>query len=97
MLEAAETAGVKHMVGFNYRFTPAVILAKKLIEEGRLGEIYHFRCMVFTRLDYRSRPSPCMEASKRDCWLRCHGDLGAHLIDMAHYLDRRHIRSDWYE
>jgi predicted dehydrogenase len=28
-------AGVKHMVGFNYRFNPAVQLAKKLIQEGR--------------------------------------------------------------
>ena len=34
MLEAVEAAGVKHMIGFNYRFTPAVMLAKKLIEEG---------------------------------------------------------------
>ena len=38
MLEAAETAGVKHMVGFNYRFAPAVQLAKKLVESGRLGQ-----------------------------------------------------------
>ena len=54
MLAAVEAAGVKHMVGFNYRFTPAVMLAKKLIEEGRLGEIYHFRAMVLARLAYRS-------------------------------------------
>src|SRR5690606_11756728 len=40
MLAAAESAGVKHMIGFNYRFAPAVQLAKKLIEEGRLGRIY---------------------------------------------------------
>ena len=38
-----KTAGVKHMVGFNYRFAPAVQLAKKLVESGRLGQIYHFR------------------------------------------------------
>jgi predicted dehydrogenase len=37
MLEAVEKAGVLHMVGFNYRFAPAVRLAKKLVEEGRLG------------------------------------------------------------
>ncbi len=43
MLAAAEAAGVKHMVGFNYRFAPAVQLARKLIQEGRLGQIYHFR------------------------------------------------------
>lgn len=43
MLEVVETAGVKHMVGFNYRFAPAVMLAKKLLEEGKLGDVYHFR------------------------------------------------------
>jgi predicted dehydrogenase len=43
MLREAEAAGIKHMVGFNYRFAPAVQLAKKLIEEGRLGRIFHFR------------------------------------------------------
>src|SRR5690606_26939844 len=35
MLQAAEEAGVKHMISFNYRFVPAVQLAKKLIDEGR--------------------------------------------------------------
>ncbi|MBW7462478.1 Gfo/Idh/MocA family oxidoreductase, partial [Paenibacillus sepulcri] len=45
MLEAAEKVGIKHLVGFNYRFAPAVQLAKKLIAEGRIGKIYHFRGM----------------------------------------------------
>ena len=36
-------AGVQHMCAFNYRFVPAVRLARQLIEEGELGEIYHFR------------------------------------------------------
>ena len=35
--------GVKHMCAFNYRFVPAVRLARQLIEAGELGEIYHFR------------------------------------------------------
>ena len=43
MLAAAEAAGVKHMAGFNYRFAPAIRLAKKLVDEGRIGKIYHFR------------------------------------------------------
>ncbi|WP_040951297.1 Gfo/Idh/MocA family protein, partial [Gorillibacterium massiliense] len=43
MLQAAEESGITHMVGFNYRFSPAVRLAKKLIESGRLGKLYHFR------------------------------------------------------
>ena len=36
-------AGVKHMCAFNYRFVPAVRLARDLIRDGELGEIRHFR------------------------------------------------------
>ena len=35
--------GVKHMCAFNYRFVPAVRLAREIIESGELGEIQHFR------------------------------------------------------
>src|SRR5690554_2000920 len=43
MREAVNKAGVVHMICHNYRFSPAVQFAKKLIEEGRLGKIYHIR------------------------------------------------------
>ena len=41
--QRVEAAGVKHMCAFNYRFVPAVRLARELIEAGELGEIHHFR------------------------------------------------------
>ncbi|WP_412922804.1 Gfo/Idh/MocA family protein [Mesobacillus foraminis] len=86
MLEAAESAGVKHMVGFNYRFAPAVLLAKKLVDEGRLGEIYHFR--AFFLQDWLVDPNfpLAWRLQKEIAGSGSHGDLGAHLIDMAHYL-----------
>ncbi|MFL7838244.1 MAG: Gfo/Idh/MocA family protein, partial [Candidatus Promineifilaceae bacterium] len=43
MLDAVEKAGVKHMVAFNYRFVPAIRLARNIIDSGALGQIYHFR------------------------------------------------------
>ena len=43
MNEAAKSSGVIHMVAFNYRRTPAVALAKKYIEEDRIGKILNFR------------------------------------------------------
>ena len=43
MLTAVKKAGVRHQIGFNYRFAPAVMLAKKMIDEGRLGRISHVR------------------------------------------------------
>src|SRR5215208_2555810 len=41
--QRVEAAGVKHMCAFNYRFVPAVRLARQLIESGELGDIFHFR------------------------------------------------------
>jgi predicted dehydrogenase len=43
MVEAVEKAGVPNMVWYNYRRVPAVTLAKQLIDEGRLGKIFHYR------------------------------------------------------
>ncbi len=86
MLQAVESAGVKHMVGFNYRFAPAVMLAKKLVDEGRLGDIYHFRAWFLQ--DWIVDPEfPLVWRLQKDiAGSGSHGDLGAHLIDLAHYL-----------
>ncbi len=43
MVQAVEKAKVPNMVWYNYRRVPAVTLARQLIEEGRLGRIFHFR------------------------------------------------------
>ena len=43
MVAAVEKAGVPNMVWYNYRRVPAVTLAKQLIDEGRLGRIFHYR------------------------------------------------------
>ncbi|RKN80474.1 Gfo/Idh/MocA family protein [Paenibacillus ginsengarvi] len=86
MLAAAEAAGVKHMVGFNYRFAPAVQLAKKLIDDGRLGRIYHFRAAFLQ--DWILDPDfPLVWRLDRNvAGSGAHGDLGAHLIDMGRFL-----------
>lgn len=86
MLEAAEGAGVKHMVGFNYRFAPAVLLAKKLIDGGRLGDIHHFRTWFLQ--DWLVDPDfpLAWRLQKEIAGSGAHGDLGSHLIDMAHFL-----------
>src|SRR3954465_3049321 len=43
MVDAIEKAGVPNTVWYNYRRGPAVTLAKKLIDEGRLGKVFHYR------------------------------------------------------
>jgi len=86
MLQAAEQAGVKHMVGFNYRFAPAVQLAKKLVDEGRLGRIFHFRAWFLQDWIIDPEFPLVWRLQKEVAGSGSHGDLGAHLIDLAHFL-----------
>ncbi|MHC4462734.1 MAG: Gfo/Idh/MocA family protein [Planctomycetota bacterium] len=87
MVKAVEEAGVPTLVSFNYRRVPAVTLAKQLIDEGRLGKIFHYRAnflqdwtiskevpqggMATWRLDIKAAGSGVT------------GDLLAHCIDTA--------------
>ncbi|SHF62237.1 Predicted dehydrogenase [Caldanaerobius fijiensis DSM 17918] len=86
ILKAVEKSGVKHMIGFNYRRAPAVQLIKKLIDEGKLGRIFHFR--GFYLQDWIIDPEfPLVwRLQKEVAGSGSLGDLGAHLIDMARYL-----------
>lgn len=86
MLAEAEAAGVKHMVGFNYRFAPAVQLAKKLIEEGRIGQIYHFRGQFLQDWIMDPQFPLVWRLQKEIAGSGSLGDLGAHVIDMARFL-----------
>ena len=86
MLASARSAGVRHRIGFNYRFAPAVLLAKQLIDEGKLGTIFHFRGLYLQ--DWIIDPMfPMVWRLNRDiCGSGSLGDLGAHVIDLAHFL-----------
>ncbi len=86
MAETAEAAGVKHMVNFNYRFCPAVALAKQLIDEGRIGRIFHWRGSYLQ--DWIIDPSfPLVwRLDKNVAGSGSHGDLNAHTIDLALWL-----------
>ena len=86
ILAAVEKAGVKHQIGFNYRFAPAIALAKKMIDEGKLGTIYHFRGKYLQ--DYLINPEFPLtwRLQKHLAGSGSHGDLGAHVIDLARYL-----------
>ncbi len=86
ILAAVQKAGVKHQIGFNYRFTPAILLAKKLIDSGKIGQIYHFRAKYLQ--DWIIDPAfPLVWRLDKDvAGSGSHGDLGAHLIDLAHFL-----------
>jgi len=86
MLAAANKAGVKHQVGFNYRFCPAIALAKKLIKEGKLGTIYHFRGRFLQDWIVDPEFPLVWRLDKKVAGSGSLGDLGAHVIDVARYL-----------
>lgn len=79
MLEAAEAAGVTNATGFNYRYVPAVALAKEILTAGRLGELRHYRALYLQ--DYQTAGGQP----------RSSGGAGAvldysHLVDMLRFL-----------
>jgi predicted dehydrogenase len=86
MLEAVEKAGVRHMLGFNYRFVPALRQARQWIEAGLLGEIYHFRGVYLQ--EWITDPNVGMNwrLDGAQAGSGALGDLGAHTIDLARWL-----------
>lgn len=86
MLEAVQKAGVKHQIGFNYRFAPAIQLAKQIINDGKLGTIRHVRASYLQ--DFITDPEfPLVWRLQKDiCGSGSLGDLGAHFIDLARFL-----------
>jgi predicted dehydrogenase len=91
MVEAVERAGVPNMVWYNYRRVPAVTLAKRLIDEGRLGKVFHYRANFLQ--DWTI--SPELPQGGTGLWRLdvgaagsgVSGDLLAHCIDTALWLN----------
>ena len=86
MLEAARAAGTINMVCFNYRRAPAVQLARKLVEDGRLGEIRHWRAVYLQDFILDPQMPMMWRFDKEIAGSGALGDIGAHLIDLAHFL-----------
>jgi predicted dehydrogenase len=86
MLEAVTRAGVKHMVGFNYRFVPAVRYAYELVQSGALGTIRHFRARYLQDWLSDAASPHSWRLSRSSAGSGALGDLGAHMIDLARFL-----------
>ena len=91
MCEAVESAGVANIVWYNYRRVPAVTLAKKLIDEGRLGRIFHYRAVflqdwtISEELPQGGEALWRLDADAAGSGVT--GDLLAHCIDTAIWLN----------
>jgi predicted dehydrogenase len=86
MLAAVEKAGVLHMLCHNYRRVPAVMLAKQFIQQGRLGEIRHFRGTYLQ--DWITDPKlPLLwRFDRKQAGSGALGDIAAHVVDLARFL-----------
>ncbi len=91
MVEAVEAAGVPNMVWYNYRRVPAVVLAKQLIDQGRLGRIFHYRAKFLQDWTIsRDLPQGGAALWRLDLQVAgsgVTGDLLAHCIDTALWLN----------
>jgi predicted dehydrogenase len=91
MTEAVEKSGRPNMVSFNYRRVPAISLAKRVIEEGRLGRIFHYRATYLQ--DWTISPNVPVgglgtwRLDKDVAGAGVSGDLSAHNIDTAIWLN----------
>ena len=86
MKEAVEQHQVIHMICHNYRFVPAIQYTKQLIDQGRLGKIFHFRANYLQ--DFIIDPNfPLIWRLKKEVsGSGSLGDIGAHSIDLARFL-----------
>ncbi|MBK9139275.1 MAG: Gfo/Idh/MocA family oxidoreductase [Verrucomicrobia bacterium] len=91
MVKAVEQAGVPNMVWYNYRRIPAVTLAKQLIDQGKLGRIFHYRAKFLQ--DWTINPelpqggAGLWRLDAKVAGSGVTGDLLAHCIDTALWLN----------
>src|SRR6202158_3586224 len=91
MVAAVESAKTPSMVWYNYRRVPAVTLAKQLVDEGRLGRIYHYRAKFLQdwtiSADLPQGGAGLWRLDVNVAGSGVTGDLLAHCIDTAMWLN----------
>jgi myo-inositol 2-dehydrogenase/D-chiro-inositol 1-dehydrogenase len=85
MTKAAER--VPNAVWFNYRRIPAVVLAKQLIIEGRIGEPFHYRALYLNQSGNDPSKGNTWRYKRSEAGMGAAGDLLSHCVDLALYLN----------
>lgn len=86
MLDAVKKAKVVHMVCHNYRRIPAIAHARKMIEEGAIGDVFHYRARYAQDWIVDPEFPLVWRLQKGVSGSGTHGDINAHIIDLARYL-----------
>jgi predicted dehydrogenase len=91
MALAVETAGVPNMVGYNYRRVPSITLARQLVDEGRVGRVFHYRATYLQdwtiSSDVPQGGDALWRLDAKVAGSGVTGDLLAHSIDTAMWLN----------
>jgi predicted dehydrogenase len=85
MAEAARL--IPNMVWFNYRRVPAIAFTRRLIDEGRIGQVFHYRATYLQESGADPTRPPNWKTQKSEAGSGALGDLLSHLIDTAMYLN----------
>jgi predicted dehydrogenase len=82
----AAERGVLAMVGFTYRRVPAIQLARRLVADGRIGEVRHVRAQYLQ--DWLTDPTSPLtwRLDKEQAGSGALGDIGAHVVDLAQFV-----------
>jgi predicted dehydrogenase len=86
MVKAVEEAGVCNLVAYNYRRAPAVYEAKRLIDQGAIGNVYHFRGSYLQDFAIDPNLPLTWRFQKQHAGSGSLGDIGSHTLDMALFL-----------
>lgn len=85
MVRAVAQAKVRNQITFNFRFFPALMRAKQLIDEGAVGRVFSFHGRYF-RASYISPQKPLSWRLKKESGGGALTDIGSHVIDVTQYL-----------
>jgi predicted dehydrogenase len=84
--EAAADRGVLAMVGFTYRRVPAIALARRLVEEGRIGQVRHVRVQYLQDWLADAQAPMTWRLDKNRAGSGALGDIGAHAVDLCQHI-----------
>ncbi len=84
---AAAVRGLPNLVWFNYQRVPAIALAKRMIEEGRVGQVFHYRAYYFNQSGVDASKAQAWRYKRAEAGSGAIGDLLSHCLDLARYLN----------
>src|SRR5204863_2392385 len=84
---ADAVSGLPNLVWFNYRHVPAIAFARQLIDEGRVGEVFHYRAYYFNQSGANPAKGNTWRYRRAEAGSGAIGDLLSHCLDTATYLN----------